>query len=197
MSSKRFNRRPPLREPRKLFVIATEGKETEQIYFSIFNGDEYRKNVHVQILPTRKGESSPQSVLKRLQQYASAKGVRPGDELWVVVDVDRWGEQALNALCQTCQQAGYDVAISNPCFELWLILHQENPHTPAIAKECEQEMKRLLGRYDKAEYDTKKLMPHIETAIRHAHRLDQQPHEPWPRDTGTHVYRLVTKLIQK
>lgn len=198
MSPPRFNRRSPHRETRKLFVIATEGQETERIYFAIFNGEEYRKNVRVHVLPTRKGASSPQSVLKRLRTYAHEIGIDPGDELWVVVDVDRWGEATLDALCHACHQADYNVAVSNPCFELWLVLHQEKPRTPISAKACEREMELLLGRpYDKADYATRHLIPHIEMAIKHARRLDRQPDDQWPRETGTHVYKLVTKLIQK
>ncbi|MCG8353390.1 MAG: RloB family protein [Chloroflexales bacterium] len=178
-----------------MFVIATEGKETEKIYFSVFKGNEYRKNVRV--LSTRKGESSPKYVLKRLHENARKESIRQGDELWIVVDVDSWGTQALDALCEECARSGYSVAVSNPCFELWLALHQENPRTPLETKGCEKELERLLGRYDKTEYDVSKLIPHIQLAIEHACRLDCAPDDAWPRETGTRVYRLVAKLIEK
>lgn len=197
MPPKRFERSQQRRETRKLFVIATEGKKTEEIYFSVFKGDEYRKNVLIEVLPTRRGESSPKHVLKRLHKYAQRVGVREGDELWIVVDVDSWGTQSLNQLCLECTQSGYNVAVSNPCFELWLALHQENPRTPPIAKECEEEIERLLGRYDKAEYEAKRLIPHIQLAIENARRLDRRSGESWPHEIGTTVYRLVAKLIDK
>src|SRR3712207_6146023 len=100
MSRKRFERPRPQRETRKLFVIATEGKKTEQIYFSVFYSEDFRKNVRIQILPTRRGDSSPEGVLRRLRKYMQDIGVQSGDELWVVVDVDSWGEQTLDELCQ-------------------------------------------------------------------------------------------------
>jgi hypothetical protein len=196
-SKNRFKRLPASRETRKLFVIATEGKETEKIYFSVFYGDEYRKNVRVQVLPTKKGDSAPKYVLKRLRKYAQDAGVRRGDELWIVVDVDSWGTQALDTLCEECVHSGYSVALSNPCFELWLALHQENPRTPPETRGCEQELERLLGRYDKTAYDVNKLIPHIHLAIGQTRRLDRVPDDTWPRETGTRVYKLAAKLIEK
>lgn len=196
MSPKRFERRKPYRERRKLYIIATEGMKTEQIYFNVFNGDEFRKNVHIRILATRRGESSPKAVLDRLRRYIRDVDIGNDDELWVVVDVDKWGANAIDEICRECLRINGNVAVSNPCFELWLVLHQENPRTPLMARDCERELERFLGRYDKSEYDVYRLIPHIQHAIRHAQRLDHDPNEPWPRSVGSRVYRLVQRLLE-
>lgn len=196
MPPKRFERSRPLRERRKVFVIATEGKETEPIYFHYFNSDEFRKNIHVKVLGTRTGGSSPRAVAKRLREYVKEYDVEPGDELWVVVDVDSWGAQTLDQLCQECGDQGYRVAVSNPCFELWLLLHQDKPRTPASARDCQRELERHLGSFTKSKYDLNRLIPYIQAALNHARRLDQNPDELWPHTTGTHVYRLVEKLVE-
>ena len=45
------------------------------------------------------------------------------DEIWCVFDVDQHPNisQAIN----DARQSGINVAVSNPCFELWLVLHRQ------------------------------------------------------------------------
>lgn len=198
MARSRYERPRPRRERRRLYVVATEGSKTEAIYFDQFNNDRFRKNVRVEIL-AKIGASSPEAALKRLQRYERENNLEPGDELWVVVDVDNWGPEALDRLCVECRRAGYQVAVSNPCFELWLVLHQEKPPKPLTTQSCHRALERLLGRYEKANYDVTKLMSYVDAAIRHASQLDQEedPDTLWPHSTGTHVYKLVQKLVEK
>lgn len=76
-----------------------------------------------------------------------------------------------------------------------MLLHQERPPAPQLAKACERELERLLGHYDKGNYDLDKLMPAIHLAIQHARRLDTDGTALWPQAAGTRVYRLVMKLM--
>lgn len=196
MPRNRFERPRPQRALRNLYIVATEGEKTEKRYFDEFNNDEFRKNIQVRVLPAQRGASAPQQVLKRLQKFVRTQDVREGDELWVVVDVDSWGEHALDNLCQQCARLGFSVAVSNPCFELWLVLHQEKPPIPQKNKDCERELERLLGHYDKADYDVRKLLQHVSLAIKNAQQRDHDQEETWPHSPGTHVYKMVKKLIQ-
>lgn len=123
--------------------------------------------------------------------------IEEGDELWIVIDVDKWGENKLDELCKQCEREGFHIAASNPCFELWLVLHQPNPRVPPSAQECTIELTRMLGRkYDKADYKVSVLIAHVNTAVQHARRLDNDSGDPWPHQPGTHVYKLVEKLIK-
>lgn len=195
MAKRSFHRPPPNRNLRKVYVVATEGESTETLYFQYFKGNPYRQNLTIKLLPTRKGQSAPKSVLKRLQEYAKKASLKPQDELWVVIDVPEWTIADLQVVYQACQQEGYCLAASNPSFELWLLLHQANPRTPSTVSQCETELSRLLGKpYDKSNYDPRRLLPEVDSAIAHAQRLHTDPAEPWPQQVGTHVYRLVAKL---
>jgi hypothetical protein len=54
------------RRDARLFVIATEGKETEKQYFNMFNSS----RIKVEVLPTGEdGKSAPQYVLDRLDGF--------------------------------------------------------------------------------------------------------------------------------
>lgn len=59
--------------------------------------------------------------------YKSEYATEHGDELWICIDTDHWirgGHQAeLSQVLQECRSKGYGVAISNPCFEVWLLMH--------------------------------------------------------------------------
>ena len=192
-----FQRPRPTRNPRKVYVIATEGAQTEAIYFQCFQGNPYRQNITVKLLPTRKGDSAPRRVLKRLQDHAKQARLRPEDELWLIIDVPEWTTADLQAVHEACQREGYALGASNPSFELWLLLHQSNPPAPPTVSQCSAALTRLLGKpYDKSNYDPHTLLPRVADAIAHAQRLHTDPAEPWPQQVGTHVYRLVAKLTR-
>ena len=130
-----FRRASQKREFEKIYVVATEGEKTEKIYFESFNGIEFRKRIQIKTLPTRGGQSSPNAVVKRLRTYDKKAGLKPKDELWIVIDDDGRPEEQLQAVVNECKSKNnYFHAISNPCFELWLLLHQENPKPPHKAR---------------------------------------------------------------
>ena len=73
----------------RLIIIATEGTETEKQYFEIFK----KRRVQVVIIPTPDNRSAPDHVLSRLDRYAEDYDIGGEDELWLMVDTDRWGEK--------------------------------------------------------------------------------------------------------
>lgn len=83
--------------------------------------------VHVHILERNDNEinnSSPEHVLKQLNDYKDQYELESDDELWLVVDRDRWTEAMLSQVATECAQDNYmHMALSNPCIELWLLLH--------------------------------------------------------------------------
>lgn len=193
----RYQRKHNVRETKKKYIIATEGEKTEDIYFSKFKEQNFRKNVFIKILPTKKdGDSAPEKVLKRVKKYAKDNLIdEKRDECWLVIDYDSWGDKKLNVIHKECQKSSYHLAVSNPCFELWLNLHQDNPKTPSKCSDCENELnKLLLGNYSKNDFDVDKLLKKLDKAIAKAKQLHKNKAEPFPKQVGTHVYLLVEKL---
>lgn len=192
-----FNRPLPKRDLEKIYVIATEGKKTEKIYFDVFNGEKYRKNIQVKVLPTGKGSSSPLAVFKRLKEYASKVSLKKKDELWVVIDVPEWTEEQLQFVFDQCLKEKYFLAASYPSFEIWLVLHQQKLKKLSNVADCKRELTRILGKeYEKGDYDPTKLLEYVENAIRHAKDLHTDQKEKWPISVGSHVYLLVSKLTE-
>ncbi len=196
-SHNRFQRQPRNLEPKRKFVIATEGEKTEKIYFDVWKQKVQRRLV-IKVIEAKDGDSSPKLVLKRLEKFLKGRSeydAKNGDEFWIVIDRDEWTEQELLDVYEECLKKQYNLALSNPCFELWLNFHQKNPKSPKTCAACLKEVKRLLkGKYDKNDYDAAKLIEAVSHAVEKSRQLHEDKTEPYPKDTGTHVYLLVEKI---
>lgn len=186
------------RRYRKLFVIAVEGSTTEQQYFAIFNS--LNLTVHIHCLG-KNDKSSPPHVLKRMKSYLKEKGLLHDDkpwEAWLVVDKDKWTDQQLSELFEWSQgRENYGFALSNPKFEYWLLLHFEDGAGIGSSRECSNRLKKYLFDYDKR-IDVRKITrDRIDDAVRRAKDRDNPPCSDWPKMTGTTVYRLVDRLLEK
>lgn len=187
----------PLGERRykKLFVIAMEGAKTESQYFSIFND----QNSIVRVLCLKgKNRSSPLQVLKRMTTCIEKESLHPSDEAWIVVDKDNWTEEHLLMLFKWSKKnEKYGLALSNPKFEYWLLLHFEDGYGISNGKECTTRLKNFLPEYDK-NFDpriiTKKM---IRKAIERAQKNDTPCCEKWPLKTGSTVYRLIQRICDQ
>ena len=100
----------------KLFIIATEGTHTEKQYFEGLFGTHKLK---VEVLDTgTTGLSAPEQVLERLTAFDQKYDLGNDDERWLVIDVDHHRAAALSIVCQLAAQKRFQLAVSNPCFEL-------------------------------------------------------------------------------
>lgn len=123
---------------------------------------------------------------------------QPFDERWLCLDLDHWGTGRhapnLARACKEALEAGCQLAISNPAFEVWLLLHFCD-EAKATQAECEAAIRATVGSYNK-----KRLQSHlytreaVERAIARARALDVDPSQRWPQRPGSHVYRLVERL---
>lgn len=181
-----FDRRAPVRSYRKRFVVATEGQETEPQYLSIFNS----KHSTVQIVLLKsKRKTSPGQVFNRLKRADIGKN----DPAWIVIDRDTWEEAELDQVYNGCKDKGYKMALSNPMFEYWLLLHFEDGNG-INAGNVKTRLKVHLPDFTKSHVEVHKIKPGIDEAIRRAEQKDNPPCEKWPLTTGTTVYRLVKEL---
>ena len=96
-----FSRKSREIERKTLYVIATEGEKTEKMYFEALQ-QRYRQNIRVEVLPTKKGKSAPEQVIKRLKGYQNKCSLKPEDELWLLIDGPEWGEK-LDELASECK----------------------------------------------------------------------------------------------
>lgn len=198
----------------KLIIIASEGTNTERIYFEDMASPHYYRNpkVHVEVLERTDTASSPAHILSFLDSFKHKYrlSLDKDDELWLVIDRDGWTLRELSSVASLCGQKCYLLALSNPCFEFWLLLHIKSyddysaAEQDSIAKNrhigstkrtfLESELLKLLGSYNKDNPDTSKFLPFIDTAISRARSLDTNPNHRWSNKVGTRVYRLAESI---
>lgn len=127
--------------------------------------------------------------------YLKKEGLRDGDEAWLVVDTDQWTGAQLRQLHQWSQaKENYGLAVSNPQFEFWLLLHFEDGKGVNTSRECVARLMRQLPGYQKGAVDVSQFADKVAEAVELARRRDTPPCADWPRTTGTTVYRLVQNL---
>ena len=203
-----FKRKSGLRDAR-LIIIAAEGEKTEKIYFEGLKEHYKNPRVHVEVLEHLLAGSEPEKIILALDHFRSEYNLRKGyDELWLVTDVDRWREK-LAFVAQQCLQKQYHLAVSNPAFEIWLLLHiRDLASYPAevLAEFLENrktgdrtrvslELLNLLGSYNKANLDMIYFAPRAQAAILNGRAVDQNPELRWPNRPGSRVYLLAEKIV--
>jgi len=96
--------------------------------------------------------------------------------------------------------SGFKLAISNPCFETWLLCHYILPTitTSSCQKITEQlgdELKNVHNSaYNKAKLNTDHFKDYVEQAMQNAKQLDKNPNARWPNIVGTDV--VVEQLVK-
>lgn len=187
-------RRLGVRNYRKLIVVACEGKATEVEYFGWLNS--VRATVRFHCL--KKGnKSSPEQVLQAMEVYLAKEHLHANDEAWIVVDTDSWGAAALDRLYEwSNREKAYGLAVSNPMFELWVLLHFEDGSGAATPAEIRKRLGKYLdgkGKHLAGAWITEDC---IRAAITRARAKDVPPCVGWPRGAPrTTVYRLVERFL--
>lgn len=169
--AKELRRGTASRPERKTVVVFCEGAATEPDYIRALKRlPNIRDNtaINIEIAPR---QGVPFTLVKLAVERAADDEV---DECWCVFDVE-WPKHHpnLDRALSLADQHDIKLAISNPCFELWLILHLDD-HTSFIeTKPADQLSRELDGRAGK-HIDGDQYMPHRHTAARRAAALVRQ-----------------------
>lgn len=185
-----------------LIIIASEGHITERQYLEGVIGKSCFYSSRVKVITLERDDpslSAPNHVIKELDEYSQKWELEEGDELWMVIDVDRWGDVKLNSISAECAEKGYKLAISNPCFELWLILHFDDLASSGTIfcnnKELVARLKEILGCYNKSKLNFDDFASRIKTAIENSKKMDHSPSANWITPNGSRMHNLIEKII--
>ncbi|HMO03760.1 MAG TPA: RloB family protein [Kiritimatiellia bacterium] len=178
-------------------VIAMEGAVTEPTYFEAF-WPPRESEVQIKLVNNPGHKSHPKEVLQRLKTCFTKSYDLKRDQGWMVIDRDAWPEQELREACTDAGKAGFRVALSNPCFELWLYLHLRNMRAFSGRHDCQNKLAGILPGYQpdkKGGYEEEALRKGVHDAVRRAELLDTTPNEPVPPEYATRVYCLMRELL--
>lgn len=186
----------------KLFAIACEGNKREPDYFNVFR--HISKRIAVDIIEDvvsdeelegqNSNKSAPKWVLDRAIRYIEKEGLSEEDELWFVMDVDRWDYQQLKEVADYCDKyPNWNIAISNSCFEVWLYFHKRDSFDKDKLS-C-SELKYLISTMEKGGYNAYKFIPYLNHAIVNAEKADNRPEHFMPSNNATKIYKLGNALL--
>jgi hypothetical protein len=162
--------------------------------------------VQVIVLPTEDTKSNPVAVLTRLKDHLEAWDPEEGDSLWLCLDADHWVEPGhrhqLHSVMSESRKQRFDVAISHPCFEFWLLLHFVEPTVDTIPLNCltcNEQLSQAAGGYNKRTGAGRLpvTLEDVKTAIERAAARWDCP-EGWiPEAPSTGVHRIVSDILDK
>jgi hypothetical protein len=212
-------RKGGFKDAEKLYILSFEGEKTEVKYFNNFRQSElFNDSGIIEIVPLKRTANTgtdPLSVKRLLKKAKADYKFEKSDEFWLIVDRDDWEtihKIDFDQLVIDCNKEGnFFLAMSNPCFEIWLIVHLKD-----ITEYSEEEQNKLL---ENASVSRKKnhidivigdlqgigynknpnpetFLPLTKTAIKRAKDIDIVT-EPYPKNLGTHIYKLIEKLLKE
>ena len=139
-------RRRPSRDTKPVTYIFCEGEKTEPIYFARWR----ERGISLHIIPV--SHTDPMGIVNDAKQKMSERSFEPsqGDSVWCIYDVDANSDDALEKAFSLARRNGYKIVISNPCFELWYILHFELPGRSLTSAEAQALLSKLIPGYSKS-----------------------------------------------
>jgi hypothetical protein len=194
-----LRRSRPRREPRKRFLLFCEGEVTEPAYFIGWRRFLRNRLINIEISPEG---GDP---LRLVQQAISAKenAQRAArrerdqnlqyDEIWCVVDVD--DHARLDEARRSAQQHQINLAVSEPCFELWGLLHFQDQTAFIECSAVQDALRTHLPNYEKRlDFDT--IQPAYNEARRRAIALDERRNRIGSgTNPSTNMWQLVDNLL--
>ncbi|RPK61044.1 hypothetical protein EES43_16150 [Streptomyces sp. ADI96-02] len=160
---KPLKRTKGVRPEQRRFLIYCEGERTEVQYFKGLRADLRTLPVSI-CLGGEHGE--PRSLVRAAVEHKQRAPHSPQDrrtaydEVWCVIDVEApTPHDGLDEALELARQHEVRVALTNPCFELWVMLHFRNVTRYSTSDQAQRELEKLgacgyaTGRKH-VEYDT-------------------------------------------
>lgn len=197
--TRRPGRRKPFREPKPIILVVCEGEATEPEYINALCKAFHNSRVTVKVASEH---GVPLSLVKIAKDYKFRKADEARrerdeniayDSVWVVFDRDDH-PNVPDALTMA-RDNGIEVAMSNPSFELWLLLHFRDSPGMQSRDVMARMLRTFISDYDK----------HIEwlhfasgypEAVGRAKRLDYaaDADRDHGRNPTTGVYKLAEEI---
>lgn len=206
LTNRLFERAPPSREAKSIYIFC-EGVKREVEYFDFFKELDSRINIEVYKLHPH-DNNSPTGLLSIAEKCIVASDDNPGpkynfiegDEVWIVLDTDKDATnsreiQILDILKKCKGLKGWNLAQSNPCFEVWLYYHFSSVNPELSNKERCSAWKPYVGQVFTGGFDSRKHPIYIKTACRNAENTFKESSST--PDLGcTSVYNLGNSILK-
>ena len=188
------------RPPKYHFLIVTNGEVTERKYFRDYGNDLSKKGAVVWIEEPSFQNGNPSAVVKKAKELSTSSRYCFCEEIWAVFDKDDFPD--FKDAVSSGQSGKIKIGYSNPCFELWLLLHFQDVSsdmtTKTVIDKVESHFKKSGSKYEK----NGKIFDFVTTkgsekeACRRAENLEKT-FEPWKNPPSTSIHKLIEQINKK
>ena len=149
-----LGRQKARRAPYRRFTLFCEGQNTESAYFRALQAKFPGTMVDITIVPAA---GVPMTIAQKAtgQKIASRRkkdSYEKNDEIWAVFDRDTHPNHT--KAVDLCESHGVGVARSDPCFEVWLILHRQEYDKFGSSDDAQRFLQGLCPEYDRRRQKT-------------------------------------------
>ena len=163
-----LHRRVDTRKGSPVMLVVCEGEATEPRYFNAIT-----KHLRLAAVTVRGARgSAPMTVVqdaveaktRREEEARESPSIAPYDQVWCVFDVDQ--HPKMKDALAFAEKHQINVALSNPCFEFWILLHFERfATTNQSRKQIRRELNRHIPEYCKSTDYSSLLLPRLDSAV--------------------------------
>jgi hypothetical protein len=178
-----------VRPIRTRVLIMCGGVRTELAYFGALTRT--RRNPEIEVTVRGKGVA-PDQLVRHAKRIGDSY-----DEMWCVVDTDEFD---IAKAARLADELGVRLAVSNPCFELWLLFAREMKHSEdhraetRSYKELVPKLIRHVPGYDKCRLDFDHYDRGVGAAVERGEQLDPSGNDHG-RNPSTGVWKLVRQVL--
>ena len=208
MKNNNISRKDRLKSKRQApanYLIVCEGKKTEPNYFNGLKrkiNEKYGNKVDV-LIPNIdvKGTGMNTTSLVKYTQKTVNHANKVYGQVWVVFDKDDYNNEQFDSAIKNCD---YNVAWSNPNFEVWLLAHFKKVNRYISKDDVLQELskefqKKGLGDYTKIDTNIFEKITsegNLDTAIKNCEYMEElnKDGQASQRNPMTKVYKIVDEL---
>lgn len=208
MKNNNISRKDRLKSKRQApanYLIVCEGRKTEPNYFNGLKrkiNEKYANKVDV-LIPNIdvKGTGMNTTSLVKYTQKTVNHANKVYGQVWVVFDKDDYNDEQFDLAIDNCN---YNVAWSNPNFELWILAHFKKVNRYVSKDDVLQELskefqKNGLGDYTKNDtniFDKVTSEGKLHTAIKNCEYMEElnKDGQASKRNPMTRVYKIVEGL---
>lgn len=201
-----LKRKVATRKPRKTLVVFCEGERTEPEYLNALKRKPSVREVAAVDLRVQTGQGGfvPRTLVAMAIESLERATDEDAeiDEFWCVFDVE-WprNHPGLEEAVKQARANGVKLAVSNPCFEVWLILHFQDQGAWLDNNQARRLRRQLDGSNDKG-LESARYMPVTAEAGRRAAELERRhlrdgtlfPHDN-PSSGMHHLLKAVEQPI--
>lgn len=192
----RTRRQVGQRDRSTVIRVHAEGEVTERQYLNLVRRDSVK-------LIFGKSKGTPIQLVEEAKRDQSADRSRrivnrSFDEVWCIFDRD--DHHRFDEAIRVAENAGIRTAVSNPCFELWLLLHvkEQTAHTSASTAQTLAKQLNLIDGKNLANAGLGTLTSSYDKAKRRALELDkmhQRNGSPQGSNPSSGVWKIVDRLL--